>query len=177
MTPTTILPKWIALSERIYSALLVLYPTDYRREYGTLMVQVFRDVCRDQYHRQGLPGMVLWWCATFLDLAFTVIEQRRKVRFTLSKSSFLQFTGALLVLAGVCSALAAISQLQPGSHYTFHGVYQLSMFMILPAFGFTAFGIWGLALRRQHYALGSPFAICGWRRGTRRGHWLYDHPV
>jgi hypothetical protein len=69
----------IALSERLYRALLILYPGEYRREYGDLMVQVFRDMSRDKYRGQGRVGLALWWCAALLDLSRTVIEQRRGV--------------------------------------------------------------------------------------------------
>jgi hypothetical protein len=34
----------LAVSEHIYRALVLLYPAAYRREYGDLMVQVFRDM-------------------------------------------------------------------------------------------------------------------------------------
>jgi len=75
MSPTPVL----ALAERLYRALLNLYPAGYRREYGALMVQVFRDMSRDVYHRRGLVGLIGWWCATLFDLIRTVIEQRREV--------------------------------------------------------------------------------------------------
>jgi len=68
----------IALAERLYRALLFLYPAKYRHEYGALMVQVFRDMSRDSYHRRGVLGLALWWWATFFDLIRTVIEQRRE---------------------------------------------------------------------------------------------------
>lgn len=143
----TIQTRWIAFSERVYRALLILYPADYRRDYGDLMVQVFRDVARDRYHRQGWLGIALWWCATLLDLSLTVIEQRRKVKFTMSKSTLTQLTGILLIVGGFCGAIAAFSQLQPGSHYSYRGVYQLAMYMQLPHSLLIGIGSLGLALQ------------------------------
>ncbi len=36
--------RTLAVSEDAYGALLVLYPKEYREEYGPHMVQVFRDL-------------------------------------------------------------------------------------------------------------------------------------
>lgn len=147
MHPTTTTPV-ILLSERIYRALLILYPADYRREYGWLMVQVFRDVCRETYSQHGIAGIALWWCSTFLDLALTAFEQRRKTGVVMSKASFIRFSGVLLIMGGIGIALASFSQLQPGSHYTYRGIYQLLIFMLLPGFLLLGLGLFGLAL---HY--------------------------
>ena len=52
---------------RIYEALLRLYPRTHRREYGPLMVQLFRD----QYRAagRGVGGRPLgWWLRTLADL-------------------------------------------------------------------------------------------------------------
>lgn len=143
--------KWIAVSVRLYSALLILYPVDYRREYGGLMVQIFRDVARDKYRRQGLAGMAFWWCATLLDLTRTVIEQRRKAKFTMSRTALMQLmnqiTGSLLVTGGACIAIAAFSQLQPGNHYTYYGIFQVLTWLFAPGFFLVGAGCIGLGLR------------------------------
>lgn len=143
MTPT----RWIALSARIYRALLVLYPADYRREYGRLMLQYFRDVSCDRYYRHGIIGVALWWCTTLFDLTFTVIEQRRKVKFIMSKSTFAQLTGSLLVIGGLFGVGAAFSQFQPGDHSAYTGIYQLLTFLFVPGFLFIGLGCIGLGLR------------------------------
>ena len=46
------------LSERMYRALLVAYPKEHRREYGELMVQLFRDCMRRD--GGGLRTLVVW---------------------------------------------------------------------------------------------------------------------
>lgn len=140
----TIETRWIALSERVYRMLLILYPADYRREYGALMAQIFRDVCRERYRSHGVIGVVWWWCKTMLDLAFTVIEQRRKVKFTMSKSTFIHLTGILLIWGGALGALAAFSQLQPGDH---SGIYQAVLWLFSPSFLLVGLGCIGLGLR------------------------------
>ncbi|MCC6615669.1 MAG: hypothetical protein IT320_19525 [Anaerolineae bacterium] len=148
MTPNARSP-WIVFSERLYGALLVLYPVAYRREYGSLMRQVFRDVARDRYREQGWAGMLVWWCTTLLDLAITVIEQRRKGGFAMSKATFVRLTGSLLALGGAFCGLAAFSQLQPGDHYSYYGIYQLVMWLFAPGCLLLGLGIIGLAMRYE----------------------------
>jgi hypothetical protein len=141
------MPPVIIFSEQVYRALLILYPAAYRQEYGPLMAQVFRDVCRERYGQDGLAGMALWWCATLLDLTVTVIEERRKVNFTMSKATFGQLAGPFLILGGAFGALAAFSQLQPGDHYSYYGLYQVLLLLAAPSFLFVGLGCLGLALR------------------------------
>jgi len=143
----TIPTGWITLSERLYTALLVLYPADYRHEYGTLMVQLFRDVSREKYQGQGTLGLAFWWCATLFDLTYTALEQRRRIKFTMSKSSFTQMTGMFLIAGGVCGAVAAFSQLQPDDHYRYYGVFQLLIWLLAPSFLLIGLGNIGLAWR------------------------------
>ena len=46
------------LSERLYRTMLLVYPREHRREYGDLMVQLFRD--RMRYDGGGLRGLIIW---------------------------------------------------------------------------------------------------------------------
>lgn len=59
-------------SERLYSLLLYLYPTSYRRAYGPWMAQLFRDLLRDASRTDPAFGVVRVWLRTLLDLAWTV---------------------------------------------------------------------------------------------------------
>lgn len=133
--------RWMALSIRLYRVLLLLYPVEFRDDYGLLMVQLFRDVLRDRYRQHGLVGAMLWWSKTLLDLTITVIEQRRKANFTMGKSSLVQQTGMYLVIGGVLVSLSAFSQLQPGENTTYSGLYQVLFLLIAPGFLFVGLGI------------------------------------
>ncbi len=63
------------ISERVYRALLVLYPVEHRREYEEPMVQLFRDRMR----RDGSGLRTLWvWTQMVLDLAGSVLTERRQ---------------------------------------------------------------------------------------------------
>lgn len=139
----------IALSERVYCALLYAYPAEYRRDYGALMVQVYRDVARDAYRDGGWAGIVMWWLTTMFDLLITAFEQRRKPSFTMSKSNFAQLAGTLLIIGGAAIALATFSQLQPDDHYTYYGIYQVLIWFLAPGFLCLGIGCIGLALRYE----------------------------
>jgi hypothetical protein len=61
----------VSYSVRLYRALLALYPQAHRREYGPLMVQVFRDMCRDAWHTGGHRALAGLWARTVIDLLRT----------------------------------------------------------------------------------------------------------
>jgi hypothetical protein len=130
-----------------YRALLALYPADFRRDYTGLMAQAFRDVSRDTYRRDGLAGITLWYGAALFDLAISVIEQRRKEPFVMSKSLLPAWAGKLLIAGGICLALSSFSQLQPGSHEAYTGIYQVSILFIGPAYVLIGLACFGLPTR------------------------------
>ena len=49
-------------SERIYSALLRLFPFDFRGDFGSEMEETFREQHRDAQREAGKIGLLrLWW--------------------------------------------------------------------------------------------------------------------
>jgi len=67
-----------SLSERVYEALLLMYPKGFRNAYGPQMVQVFGDLCREERERAGLIGLALLWARTVLDLLRTAASERTR---------------------------------------------------------------------------------------------------
>jgi hypothetical protein len=67
----------LRVSERVYRGLLVIYPEEFRGAYGPLMVQVFRDSCREA-SRKGRASVVRLWLRTILDLGMTAIVERTR---------------------------------------------------------------------------------------------------
>jgi serine/threonine protein kinase len=62
-------------SVRLYRALLQLYPSDFRHEFGGLMAQCFRDLCREAESRGG-PGRILAvWLRLLPDLALSLMRE------------------------------------------------------------------------------------------------------
>lgn len=60
------------ISERVYRVLLLVYPREFRREYGNLMVQFFRD--RMRFDGRGVRGLTLW-IQLVLDLAASAFRE------------------------------------------------------------------------------------------------------
>src|SRR5262245_34982641 len=104
----------LVLSDRLYRLLLALYPADHHREYGPHMAQVFRDVCRDAYQREGSWGVLGSWLPVLLDLAITALEEHRKVGIQVSKSTLIRWSGPVLILGGVLFMIAGFGFLDPG---------------------------------------------------------------
>ena len=63
------------ISERIYRSLLALYPKDHRREYGELMVQLFRD--RMRRDGGGVRTLTVW-ASMITDLATNALKERKE---------------------------------------------------------------------------------------------------
>ena len=65
----------LALSEHLYRRLLVVYPTTFRRQFGSQMTQVFLDCCRAAYKESGSWGVVRLWLPTLVDLVTNAIAE------------------------------------------------------------------------------------------------------
>ena len=66
----------IALSVWLYGLFLHAYPTIFRDAYGSRMLQVFQDSCRDTLQKRGLTGLVVLWLHVLSDLTITVSLER-----------------------------------------------------------------------------------------------------
>ena len=52
----------LSASLRLYTLLLLISRGSFRREYGELMVQLFRDLMRDGIRQRGCLGVIkIWW--------------------------------------------------------------------------------------------------------------------
>ena len=65
-TPSTAI---LSAAENVYRFLLFVYPATHRRDYGPLMVQLFRDLGRDSCRQKGLAGLVHLWFRVLVDTA------------------------------------------------------------------------------------------------------------
>jgi hypothetical protein len=63
------------ISTRLYHLLLRLYPANFRRAYGDLMTQAFRDRLRDA-RRDGMIATVLYWLHTLYDVMVNALGER-----------------------------------------------------------------------------------------------------
>ena len=63
-------------SQKIYAVLLRAYPRRHRAEYGSAMMQLFRDQCRDAWAEAGGWGMAKLWLRVLPDVVSTSITER-----------------------------------------------------------------------------------------------------
>ena len=64
--------------ERVYSALLSLYPFRFRVRFAPEMVQLFRDTCHDALQKGEIAVLAAFWLQTVRDLFFSVLRERRR---------------------------------------------------------------------------------------------------
>ena len=76
MDPSGECDRSVWASERVYRALMRLYPEEVRRRYAEEMVRYFGDLCREEWHSRGAKGMVLLWARTLPDLLFSLLKER-----------------------------------------------------------------------------------------------------
>jgi len=103
------------LSERVYRRLLFIYPKEYRREYGELMVQLFRD--RMRRDGGGFRGLLVWMQMTF-DLVVAAFKEHKehkegKEGDKMKKRIVIALVAVLLTGAVGASALLASSEGEP----------------------------------------------------------------
>jgi hypothetical protein len=101
-------PAPVDLSIRIYNRLLAVYPGAFRAEYGHHMTQVFRDVCRRDYSRGGLPGMASLWARTSLDLLRTTVEEHTEKGIDMRRETFVRWSGWALMAGALIFAAGLI---------------------------------------------------------------------
>ncbi len=93
----------------VYDALLNLYPADHRRDYGPLMLQLFRDQLRDAQRGSGALRRTRLCCRTLLDLIRSAgtehLNSQRKHLKTMKPSKL----SLLLVAVAFSSALISIA--------------------------------------------------------------------
>ena len=95
------------LSEKIYRRLLVVYPKEHRREYGELMVQLFRD--RMRRDGGGFRGLIVWMQMIF-DLAGAAFIEHKEGKEGDKMKKRIGITLVAVLLIGVVGASALFAQ-------------------------------------------------------------------
>jgi hypothetical protein len=134
----------LPVSERLYRALLYLYPKKFRAAYGPQMRQTFRDACRFAYHLNGVGGVLALWVPTLFDLLKSALEeQARQGEITMSKERLMTLAGSLTIIVGFLWVLASIGEFvllvglgSPDSFWDVFWLYPvaLSFILMIPAF-------------------------------------------
>jgi len=102
----------IAVSVRIYQVLLVAYPIKFQQEYGSHMLQVFRDCCLRTFRQSGTNGMVRLWAVTFFDLVQSVVSEHTHKEIEMKKEmkpEDIRRSGWMLMVGGIIFVSAVYS--------------------------------------------------------------------
>ena len=100
------------LSERVYRALLVVYPREFRGDYGDLMLQFVRD--RMRHDGRGVRGILIWGHLVF-DLLASAFRQRVG-GYGMSRDVPVIETEALTKIYGNITAVDRLSMSVPQGH-------------------------------------------------------------
>jgi hypothetical protein len=92
------------LSCRVYQLLLIAYPSEFRREYGPQMLQVFRDCYREEARRNSQLAIAGYWVRTLLDLALTAAREhsqnlRKDHVMSTLRRDFVALAGCIAIIA------------------------------------------------------------------------------
>jgi hypothetical protein len=103
----------IQYAERVYNALLSLYPVRFRIRFGPEMAQLFRDCCHDALDKGEVAVLAAFWVAAVRDLLLSVVRERsRALTEPLGADHPLAgFVDATLIPSMVCMNLLALGPL------------------------------------------------------------------
>jgi len=96
----------LVASQRLYGALLALYPKAFRRRYAAEMRRDFADLSREALEEGGGAELVRVWGAAFSDLAITAFEERGTV---LSRNAYLPVDPRIAARAMLAVVLVALT--------------------------------------------------------------------
>lgn len=65
----------VALVDRIYRTLILLYPASFRTQHGGEMALDFADAARDAHRTEGWRGLSAHWARSLADLIVTIVQQ------------------------------------------------------------------------------------------------------
>lgn len=92
--------RLLTFSCRLYTLLLLAYPTRFRRAYSREMAQVFRDDIRGTFRESGAAGLMGLWVLVVLDLLKTAFAEHIWEVFHMPMEKLMRFSGPAAMLAG-----------------------------------------------------------------------------
>jgi hypothetical protein len=124
----------ISLSERLYAQLLRLYPPGYRRRYGPLMLQLFRDQYRDARRASARLGRWQLWWRVAAELGHTAAaEHLAECKEGLMPNEANRQSAARVIGLLVASVLIAGSLIAKSVIFEFGGSTALALGVLLAA--------------------------------------------
>jgi hypothetical protein len=100
----------VEYSQRVYSALLSLYPVEFRLRFGPEMVQIFRDCCHDALRKGEIAVLVALLLQTLRDICASAFRERSRqiVRPLDAGNPLIEAVDSLLIPGIVTTNLAIL---------------------------------------------------------------------
>ena len=96
-------------SEKVYRRLIVVYPREHRREYGELMVQLFRD--RMRRDGGGFQALLVWM-HMILDLVVAAFKEHKEGQ-SMTRRKWIGIALVVVLLTGLAGASALLYEPDP----------------------------------------------------------------
>ena len=129
----------IVFSVKFYEWLLVAYPARFRKEYGSQMVEVFRDCCLRAFRQGGMNGMTSLWAVTLLDLIRSLITEYLHKETSMTSPKFIRLSGWALMTGAAAFLPFLITVMLVSTRYNplLLGLYVLDFIAnFIASFGF-----------------------------------------
>ena len=96
----------LAASERLYAAMLSLYPETFRRRYAAEMRRDFNELSREGLEEGGATELMRVWASTLSDLLVTALKERSIVP---ARGAYLAVDPRIVVRSMVAVVLVALA--------------------------------------------------------------------
>ena len=134
----------VAYAERVYDALLSLYPPSFRIRFAPEMTQLFRDCSRDALEKGEAAVFVVFLLQTVKDLTLSVLrERRRELMGPITENPFVGIIDLLLIPTMVTANLIALG---PILTLLFRGAGRISSAEFTMTSAFFSFAIGSLTV-------------------------------
>jgi hypothetical protein len=135
----------IEYSERLYNALLSLYPPEFRIRFAPEMLQLFRDCCREALEKGQVAVVVVFWLQVMRDLFVSVARERSRALLTTGGGPVHPLVGLVDLLLIPTLVTVKLLALGPALTLTFGGA-RFSPDQFALTSGFVSIAIGSLAL-------------------------------
>jgi len=136
----------VMVSVQLYRILLTAYPTKFRREFGSYMMQVFRDCCLKTIRQSGANGMIKLWVVTLFDFVQSVISEYARKETEMKKEmkpEDIRMAGWALMVGSIVFSLGIFAGFIQTDNW-----YVMITLVALISMPLLTFGL--LGLRRQY---------------------------
>jgi hypothetical protein len=103
----------IQFSARLYRALTSAYPPEFRREYGDLMVQAFRDSCRRAAGEGGAGAVLVIWFWTAIDFLKSIVEEYANGGVHMTREQYIKLSGWAMMVGALAFFVGLLAGSRP----------------------------------------------------------------